>query len=55
MTAIKGHLGRFGVIEIDRAAYHDQLAEALALQSDFFALSEDAAAEDVLQLSTQTS
>lgn len=49
------HLGRFGAIEIDRAEYHDRLAEALAVQSDFFALPEDASADGVLQLSTQTS
>lgn len=52
---VTGHLGRFGVIEIDRADYHDRLADALAVHSDFFALPEDACAEDVLQLSTQTS
>jgi leucyl/phenylalanyl-tRNA--protein transferase len=49
------HLGRFGVVEIDRSDYRDRLADALALQSDFFALAEDASVEDVLQLSTHTS
>lgn len=52
---VTGHLGRFGAIEIDRAEYHERLANALAVQSDFFALPDDVSADEVLQLSTQTS
>ncbi|MGG7565364.1 leucyl/phenylalanyl-tRNA--protein transferase [Rhodovulum sp. DZ06] len=52
---VTGHLGRFGATEIDRADYHQQLEDALQREADFFALSEGAPAERVLQLSTQTS
>lgn len=52
---VTGHLSRFGAIEIDRADYHERLAAALKLQSNFFALPSDTPAERILQLSTQTS
>jgi len=52
---VTDHLQRFGAEEIPRAAYHRMLEDALARTADFYSLPEDASAETVLQLSTQTS
>lgn len=49
------HLASLGAVEISRAAYHARLEEALAVRADFFALNEALNADQVLQLSTQTS
>jgi leucyl/phenylalanyl-tRNA--protein transferase len=52
---VTDHLARMGAIEISRDAYHRMLDAALERQGQFWSLPVDAAAEDVLQLSTQTS
>ncbi len=49
------HLARFGAIEIDRETYHDLLGEALRTTGDFYSLSSDAGASEILQSITQTS
>lgn len=49
------HLRRFGALEVPRARYHQMLETALARSADFYSLPDDASAELVLQLSTQTS
>jgi len=49
------HLASLGGIEISRSKYQAQLADALTLEADFFAISPDANAAQVLHLSTQTS
>ncbi len=49
------HLARLGAVEIPRAAYQAQLAEAIARPADFFRLPRDAGHQLMLQLSTQTS
>ncbi len=48
---VTSHLIRMGALEITRAAYHRRLAQALSVRADWNALSPDATAEDVLQLS----
>ena len=52
---ITDHLASLGAIEIPRAAYHTRLADAITLESDFFALGPKTQADQVLHLSTQTS
>ncbi|MEM9012209.1 MAG: leucyl/phenylalanyl-tRNA--protein transferase [Pseudomonadota bacterium] len=52
---VTDHLLSLGAREVSRADYHRQLERALAVQSDWSALPEDASVEEVLQLSTQTS
>jgi leucyl/phenylalanyl-tRNA--protein transferase len=49
------HLARLGATEISRKAYHRQLATALDRIGDFHALPDDAPAQEVLQLCSQTS
>lgn len=52
---VTDHLTRLGAIEISRDTYHVLLDKALKVDAQFSALASDASAEDVLQLSTQTS
>lgn len=52
---VTDHLRSFGAVEVPRSHYHDLLDAALKRQSDWGALSPDASADSVLQLSTQTS
>ncbi len=49
------HLAGLGAIAIPRAEYQRRLKRAQAASADFYSLSEDVAAEAVLQLVTQTS
>lgn len=49
------HLAKFGAIEIDRAEYHQRLDNALKVKSNFYSLSLEASASDILQSITQTS
>ncbi|MCR9213515.1 MAG: leucyl/phenylalanyl-tRNA--protein transferase [Proteobacteria bacterium] len=49
------HLARFGAIEIDRDEYHNLLGEALRTTGNFYSLSSDADAAEILQSITQTS
>jgi leucyl/phenylalanyl-tRNA--protein transferase len=49
------HLTQFGAVEIDRAEYHRQLADALAVESDFYRLGAGAAGALVLQEINQAS
>lgn len=49
------HLMRLGAVEISRADYHRRLEAALARPARFLALPRDAARQELLQLSTQTS
>lgn len=49
------HLARFGTIEIDRADYHDRLANALNTEADFYSLALDADVAEILQLVSHTS
>lgn len=52
---ITSHLASLGAIEIPRSNYHVLLEAALRASADFFRLSPDADADQVLHLSTQTS
>ncbi len=53
---ITDHLKQFGAIEVPRAAYHNQLRQALQLENaDFDQLSDLVPGSAVLQLITQTS
>ena len=52
---VTDHLRGFGAVEVPREHYHTLLDAALKRQSDFWALPEDAAPSEVLQLSTHTS
>ena len=52
---VTDHLASFGAERVPRAVYHRALRAALAAQGDWRALDEDAPAESVLQLATQTS
>ncbi|HEU0223037.1 MAG TPA: leucyl/phenylalanyl-tRNA--protein transferase [Paracoccaceae bacterium] len=52
---VTDHLNRLGAIEISRDSYHRMLDAALERSSQFWALSVDCSAEEVLQLITQTS
>ena len=49
------HLRSLGAVEISRAAYHRELAAALARPARFLALPADASRQSLLQLTTQTS
>lgn len=49
------HLGTLGAVEISRASYHKELEAALSVQAKFLAMDADLPADQVLQLSTQTS
>ena len=49
------HLAGLGAIAIPRAEYQRRLRRAQTVSADFYSLSEDTAAEAVLQLVTQTS
>ena len=49
------HLASLGAVEIPRAAYRKQLAEALQSPADFNALVGEPAPQDVVQRSSQTS
>ncbi|MBO6755516.1 MAG: leucyl/phenylalanyl-tRNA--protein transferase [Roseibium sp.] len=42
------HLSRFGTVEINQADYNERLAEALRLETDFFAFPANASGLDVL-------
>ncbi|MEM9726483.1 MAG: leucyl/phenylalanyl-tRNA--protein transferase, partial [Pseudomonadota bacterium] len=52
---VTDHLRRFGAEEIPRARYQTALEEAMAVDADFFALPDDLPAQEIVQLSTQTS
>ncbi|AHM05655.1 Leucyl/phenylalanyl-tRNA--protein transferase [Roseibacterium elongatum DSM 19469] len=52
---VTDHLISLGAVEIPRARYRAQLAEALNHRGDFHAMPGDLPAQDVMQLSTQTS
>ena len=52
---ITDHLMSLGGIEIPRARYHEELSNALAVQSDFFKLKPKTGRDQILHLSTQTS
>ncbi len=47
---VTDHLSRFGTIEVSREIYNGELAKALQLNSDFFALPTDAKGAEVLEL-----
>ncbi|MCI4662988.1 MAG: leucyl/phenylalanyl-tRNA--protein transferase [Neomegalonema sp.] len=49
------HLRRFGAREMARAEYHRQLGNALEMEADFLELDPQTPAQEILQLSTQTS
>jgi leucyl/phenylalanyl-tRNA--protein transferase len=49
------HLAQFGAEEIERAAYRARLAEALAVEGDFYRLTPGAGGAAVLQAISQTS
>lgn len=52
---ITSHLASLGGVEINRAAYHERLAQALSVQANFFGLAPTTTVDQVLHLSTQTS
>lgn len=52
---LTSHLASLGGIEVPRVRYHKLLSAALQREGDFFALPEEAGAQDVLQFRTQTS
>lgn len=52
---VTDHLRRFGAREIARSAYHKQLELALERDAEFLRFDPATSAQDVLQLSTQTS
>ncbi len=52
---ITDHLASLGAIEISRAAYHTQLANALAHPASFGATAKAPSAQDVIQRNAQTS
>lgn len=52
---VTDHLRQFGTTEIEREAYHALLETALETKADFYCLSEDSSAANVLQLVSQTS
>ncbi|WP_299481912.1 leucyl/phenylalanyl-tRNA--protein transferase [uncultured Roseibium sp.] len=45
---VTDHLSRFGTLEVSQADYNKQLAEALQLETDFYALSPQANGQEVL-------
>ncbi|MFD1694106.1 leucyl/phenylalanyl-tRNA--protein transferase [Roseibium aestuarii] len=47
---VTSHLARFGTIEVDRDTYNDELAKALQVEGDFYALSAEATGADVLEI-----
>ncbi len=49
------HLATLGAVEVSRSNYRSQLNRALNHAADFFALGEETARQELLQLSTQTS
>jgi len=52
---INDHLITLGGVEIPRCKFRKMLKDALLVNADFDALSDDATAQELLQLSTQTS
>jgi len=52
---VTDHLKTLGAEEISRKAYHARLSAALAHKADFYALPLDASAQELVQLSSQTS
>jgi leucyl/phenylalanyl-tRNA--protein transferase len=52
---LTNHLASLGAVEITRAEYHSQLAQALTLQADFTSVPLAASGQDVVQRNTQTS
>ncbi len=52
---VTDHLRSLGAIEISRAAYHHELAAALARPARFLALPDATSRQSLLQLTTQTS
>ncbi len=44
------HLSKFGTVEVSQADYNARLAQALQLETDFYALSPQATGEEVLQV-----
>ena len=52
---INDHLITLGGVEIPRRKFRKMLKDALLVNADFDALSDDATAQELLQLSTQTS
>ena len=52
---VTDHLRRFGAVEIPRAAYRRMLAEALAVDADFYSLPDSLSGREILQSVTHTS
>ena len=52
---VTSHLARLGVLEVDRAEYHQLLEAALKRHATFLSLPEETPRQLLLQLSTQTS
>lgn len=47
---VTDHLSKFGTVEVSREAYNAQLSEALQKETDFYALSQRANGQDVLNI-----
>ncbi|MBO0344585.1 leucyl/phenylalanyl-tRNA--protein transferase [Roseibium sp. CAU 1637] len=47
---VTSHLARFGTLEVNRDAYNDELAKALALDGNFYNLNVEARGQDVLDI-----